>query len=127
VLVRIRLGGCRQAARREWLAHQHDARNNRGIEVIVDLGGVEARDWKGRKEGKEQARVSVSISADDLSQNGEQAGACGGLQHAIRWGDGGSRRVGPACVESASRIAGRSHSGLGCVWLPTIPSTVEFK
>ncbi len=38
---------------RERRIHQHDARYDRGIEVIVDLGRVEAGDRNGRKEGGE--------------------------------------------------------------------------
>jgi len=47
-------GGVRHAAidmgdRREWRVHQHDARHNRGVEMIVDMRGIKPRDrdtWK---------------------------------------------------------------------------------
>ena len=50
---------CRKAAsamrpidirhRREWRVHQHDARDDAGVEMIVDLRGVEARDGRCRE------------------------------------------------------------------------------
>ena len=66
-----------------------------GIEVIVDLGGVEARDGNGRKEGGEQRRpglgqfVQHERAAGDLGQDGEEAGSGRRLQHAVRRPDGG--------------------------------------
>ena len=65
------------------------------IEVIVDLGGVEARDGDGRKEGGEQRRpglgqlVQHERAAGDLGQDGEEAGSGRRLQHAVRRPDGG--------------------------------------
>ena len=42
--------------RRERRVHQHDARRDAGVEMIVDLRGVEARDGDARKEMSEQRR-----------------------------------------------------------------------
>ena len=48
--------------RREGRVHRHDGRHRGGIEVIVDLGGVEACDGDGRKEEVSSAdRVSASL------------------------------------------------------------------
>jgi hypothetical protein len=60
------IGGVGNAAfdighRRERRVHQHDAGRDGGIEMIVDLGRVEARDGNGREEKRQQmARVSAS-------------------------------------------------------------------
>ena len=65
------------------------------IEVIVDLGGVEARDGDGRKEGGEQRRsclgqlVQDKRAAGNLGEDGEEAGSGRRLQHAVRRPDGG--------------------------------------
>ena len=81
--------------RREGRVHRHDGRHRGGIEVIVDLGGVEACDGDGRKEGGEQRRPSLGQlvqderAADDLGQDGEKAGSGRRLQHAGRRPDGG--------------------------------------
>jgi hypothetical protein len=64
--------------------------------AIVDLGGVEARDGHGRKEGGKQRRpglgqlVQDKRTAGDLGQDGEEAGSGRRLQHAVRRPDGGS-------------------------------------
>ena len=81
--------------RREGRVHQHDARDHGRIEVIVDLGGVEARGGNGRKEGGEHRRpglgqfVQHERAAGDLGQDGEEAGSGRGLQHTVRGPDGG--------------------------------------
>jgi hypothetical protein len=81
--------------RREGRVHQHDGRDRCGIKVIVDLGGIEARDGNGRKEGGKQRRpglgqlVQHDRPARDLGQDGEQAGSGRRLQHAVRRPDSG--------------------------------------
>ncbi len=63
--------------------------NGRAIEMIVDLGGVEARDGNGRKEGGEQIGAGLGqfvedeIGAGDLREDREQARAGRGLQHPV--------------------------------------------
>ena len=87
---------------RERRIHQHDARYDRGIEVIVDLGRVEAGDGKGRKEGGEKTSahlgqfVENERAASDLGENGEEASAGGWLQHPVGWRDGGGMSRGQA-------------------------------
>ena len=74
---------------RERRVHQHHCRDQAGIEMIVDLGGVEAGDGQGRKEGGKQAGadlgqfVDEQRTAGDLGQDGEEPGAGRGLQHAV--------------------------------------------
>ncbi len=43
---------------REWRVHQHDARHDASVEVIVDMRGVEARDGDAGKEKREKLRAS---------------------------------------------------------------------
>ncbi|TWG96286.1 hypothetical protein L598_002700000160 [Mesorhizobium sp. J18] len=80
---------------REWRVHQHHARHHGRIEMIVDLGGVEARDGNGRKERREKTGAHVCEfvehegAAGDIGEDGEQAGAGRRLQHAVGRGDGG--------------------------------------
>jgi hypothetical protein len=82
---------------REWRVHQHDAGHDGGIEMIVDLRGVEARDGNGReREVSRSARVSASSlrtsAAGGLGEDAKQAGAGRRLQHAVGRGDGCGRR-----------------------------------
>ena len=46
-------------AAREWRVHQHDARDDAGIEMIIDLRGVEACRGGGGKEPVENAGAGV--------------------------------------------------------------------
>jgi hypothetical protein len=63
--------------RREGWIHQHDGRRRGGIEVIVDLRSVEARDGDARKEGREQRRPGVGQlvqhqrATGDLGEDGK--------------------------------------------------------
>ena len=47
---RVRHAAIDVGDRREWRVHQHDARRDAGVEMIVDMRGVEARDGDARKE-----------------------------------------------------------------------------
>ena len=95
----VAIGGVGHAAgdvghRREGRIHQDDARDDGGIEVIVDLSCVEACDGHARKEGGKQRRpglgqlVQDKRTAGDLGQDGEEAGSRRRLQHAVRRPDG---------------------------------------
>jgi hypothetical protein len=74
---------------RERRVHQHDAGRDGGIEMIVDLGRVEAGDGNGREEKRQQAGAGVGQlvederAAGDLGEDGEQAGAGRRLQHPV--------------------------------------------
>ena len=74
---------------RERRVHENDGREESRIKVIVDLGCVEARDGKGRKEEGEKIGAGVGKLVEqerapgDLGQNGEKPGAGRGLQHAV--------------------------------------------
>jgi hypothetical protein len=75
--------------RGEWRIHQHDARRHSRVEMIVDLRRVEFCHGDARKEMLQQAGaafrkfVENEQGAGKLSENGEQAGSCRGLQHQI--------------------------------------------
>lgn len=79
----------------KWRIHEHDGRNHGRIEMIVDLGRVEAGDGQGRKEGREQPGahlgqlVEDERAAGDLGQNGEEAGPGRGFEHTVGRGDRG--------------------------------------
>ncbi len=45
---------------REWRVHQHDGGDGSRREMIVDLGGVEARDGDSRKQRSEQSGAGLS-------------------------------------------------------------------
>ena len=84
---------------RKWWVHQHDAGNSIGVQIVVDLGRIEACDRKGWKEGREKraARlgqlVEMEPASGNFGENGEQAGAGRRFQHDIVHGDrGGGRR-----------------------------------
>lgn len=87
---------------RERRIHQHDARHGGGIEMIVDLGRVEAGDGIGRKEGGKQVGAQLrqlvqnEPAARDLGEDGEKSGACRRLQHAVSRRDGGGMGRGQA-------------------------------
>ena len=88
--------------RRERRVHQHDARNDAGVEMIVDLRGVEAGDGDAGEQMAEQpgARLGQLVEnerpAGELGEDGEQAGAGRRLQHEI----GGRDRGGGAGREA---------------------------
>lgn len=44
---------------RERRVHQHDGRQKAGVEMIVDLGGIEAGDRQGRKEERQETGASL--------------------------------------------------------------------
>ena len=75
--------------RRERRVHQHDARRNAGVEMIIDLRRVEPGDRDARKEMAEEPRagfrefVEHERAAGELGENGEQAGPGRRLQHAV--------------------------------------------
>ena len=87
---------------REWWVHQHHARDRRTIQMIVDLGGVEAGDVNGRKEGGEQVGaglgqfVEQERTAGDFGEDREQAGAGRRLQHDVARRDAGGGDGGEA-------------------------------
>ena len=66
-------------ARRERRVHQHDARRDAGVEMIVDLRGVEAGDGDAGEEMAEQAGAGLGKfvenerRAGELGEDGEQA------------------------------------------------------
>ncbi|MBB4020094.1 hypothetical protein GGR16_005158 [Chelatococcus caeni] len=91
----------------EWRIHQHHAWRHGRIEMIVDLGGVEARDGNGRKERREKTAAHLAElvehegGAGDLGEDGEQAGAGRRLQHTVGRCDGGG-----ICRDQAERDRG---------------------
>ena len=70
--------------------------------MIVDLGGVEPCDGKGRKEGREKIGAGLGEfvedqrTADALGKDRHKAGARRGLQHHIVRRDRGRRQRGKA-------------------------------
>ena len=75
--------------RGEWRVHQHDARRDAGVEMIVDLRGVEAGDGDAGEQMVQQpgARLGQFVenerAAGELGEDGEQSGAGRRLQHEI--------------------------------------------
>jgi len=84
--------------RREGWVHEYDARPQLRLEVVVDVGRVEAGHGSGREEGGEQVGagftqfVEHERCLDQLGEDSEQPGAGRGLEHHIIRGDGGRRR-----------------------------------
>ena len=80
--------------RRERRVHQHNVGAEARVEVIVDLRCVEARNWRRRKQRREQVAAGVGelvqrdVRAGDLGEDGEKAGAGRGLQHTVGGGHG---------------------------------------
>ena len=77
-------GSVRHAAidvgdRRERRVHQHDARRDAGVEMIVDMRGVEARDGDAGKEMRKKSGAGLGElvenerRAGQLGEDGEQA------------------------------------------------------
>ena len=89
---------------REWRVHQHNARHDAGIEMVVDLGRVEARGGTGRKEMRKKigARVGQFVqhqcAAGDLGQDGEQTRSGRRFENAVGGRDGGG-----GCSDQAER------------------------
>ena len=87
---------------RKRRVHQHDAGNGTLVQIVVDLGRIEACDRKSRKEGREKraARLGQFVEMEpapgDFGEDGEQAGAGGGFQHDVVRGDRGGGRRGEA-------------------------------
>ncbi|CEG10271.1 hypothetical protein BN961_03709 [Afipia felis] len=87
---------------REWRVHHHDCWDGRRVEMIVDLGCVEAGHGNGRKEGGDECGpgfgefVEDKRAAGDLGEDGEQAGAGRWFEHAIGGCDGGRSDRGQA-------------------------------
>ena len=67
--------------RRERRVHQHDGGGDAGVEMVVDPGGVEARDADIREEMAEEAGARLGQLVQDergagkLGEDGEQPGA----------------------------------------------------
>ncbi len=80
-------------ADREGRVHQHHVRAHIGIEVVVDLRGVEARDGGGREQDGEKVGprggqlVQRERAARKIGEGGEQAGAGRRLEHEVTGGD----------------------------------------
>ena len=110
--------------RGEWRVHQHDARNDAGVEMIVDLRGVEAGDGDAGEEMVQQPGAGLGQlvqnerAAGEFGEDGEQPGAGRRLQHEIGGRDRGGGAGRQAERRSASRTAeapGSPRSG-GCGW-----------
>ena len=75
--------------RGERRVHEHDARNDAGVEMIVDLRGVEAGDGDTGEQMVQQpgARLGQFIEnerpAGEFGEDGEQPGAGRRFQHEI--------------------------------------------
>src|SRR3546814_12139462 len=87
------------------------ARRGGRIEMVVDLGRVEARDGHGRKERGEKIGAGLSQLVEDerctrsLGEDGEPPGAGGGIEH-TRWE---ARRVGKECVSTGRSMWAQFH------------------
>ncbi|HUZ13209.1 MAG TPA: hypothetical protein VMU93_10200, partial [Caulobacteraceae bacterium] len=100
---------------REGRIHQHDARSDAGVEVIVDMRGVIAGDGRAGKERSEQPRTGLGELVEDercpgeLGEDSDQARPGRGLQHEIgkvdRGGDAGGEAEGDRCRELLKRLA----------------------
>ena len=100
---------------REWRVHQHDARHDAGIEVVVDVGGVKLRRGDGRKELSENAGAAVGElvenkgGAGEFGEDGKKAGASRRLQHDVgrrdRGSDAGDKCQPDRCRELLERFA----------------------
>ena len=81
--------------RGERRIHQHDARRDAGVEMIVDLRGVEAGDADAGKEMVQQRRAGLGKFVENercakkFGEDGEQSGSRRRLQHHIRRRDRG--------------------------------------
>ena len=86
---RVRHAAIDMRDRRERRVHQHDARHDAGVEMIVDMRGVEPRDGDAGEESVENAGAGVGEFVEDerrageLGEDREQAGAGGRLQHDV--------------------------------------------
>ena len=86
----------------ERRVHDDDARHGGRIEMVVDLGGVEARDGHRRKERREKIGAGLGQLVEDercargLGEDAEQSGAGGRLQHAVGRGQCCRRQRGKA-------------------------------
>ena len=86
--------------RRERRVHQHDARQEMRVEVIVNLRRVESGGANVREQPVEQAGAGLGQfvedkrSAREFGQNGEQAGPGRRFQHAVGWRDRSCRAGG---------------------------------
>ena len=77
---------------REWRVHQHHGWDSIRGEMIVDLGGVEAGDGKGRKERGE----TIGAGLGEFIEDRHEAGAGRGFQHHVVGHDRGCRQCGQA-------------------------------
>lgn len=74
---------------RERRVHDDDARHGGAIEMVVDLGRIEACERNGRKESGEKIGaglrqlIEVERGAGNLGEDREQTGPGGGFEHAI--------------------------------------------
>ena len=74
---------------RKGRVHQHGRRLNRGVEIIVDLLGVEPRDRRLREQARQQPMtrfgklVQGKPGACDFGMDGEKAGAGRGFEHKL--------------------------------------------
>ena len=108
---------------RERRIHQHDARGDADIEVIVDLRGVEPGHGGPGKEMVEQSGASFrhfvqhERSAGEFCEDGEQASATRWLQHAVgrrdRGGGAGGQSQRDRGRELLERLALFGAAGVG--------------
>ena len=94
---RVRHPAFHMGCRRERRVHQHDGRAYRRIEMVVDVGGVIARDGNVLEQLAEQAGagggefVKDQMTAGQFGEDGQQTCPGRGLQHEIRRRDRGGR------------------------------------
>ena len=119
---RIRHPAFHMGRRRERRVHQHHGRTHRRIEMVVDVGGVIARDGNVLEQLAEQAGagggefVKDQMTAGQFGKDRKKTGPGRGLQHQIRGRDRGGRRSPPGRARAGWRIAaapGSPRSG-GC-------------
>ena len=100
---------------REGRVHQDDGGDHRGVEVVVDVGGVEPADRGGRKQATEQLGAPVAqfverqLGARDLGEDGEQPGAGRRFEHKVSGSEPRGARGDPGergrCRELLERLA----------------------
>ncbi len=109
--------------RRERRVHEHHARNDAGVEVIVDVRGVKAGDGDAGEQMAQQpsARLGQFIQherpAREFGENGEQPGASRRFQHEIggcdRRGGAGRQAESDRRRELLKRLALLGAAGVG--------------
>src|SRR5215831_62983 len=87
---------------REWRVHQHDARHDAGVEVVVDVGSVKLCCRDGSKELGENTGAAVGElvenkgCAGQFSEDGKKASAGRRWKHDVRLSERG-RGAGHEC------------------------------